>query len=411
MRKSLALVLFAVAGCGNNTGAVDDFIHTVAQQQCEWEFRCCTDAEIMTRDGTKYADQDSCVPYQALTLMDQLYVDRLAVSEGRLRVDSQAASDCLIQLNQMACNPAPGQTPPMMDPMAIDPCTKVFVGNTTAGNECIYTNECVDGAHCVSDTLTVGRGVCVPYQHEGDICNGDADCDPKVNNLYCSQADFQCHLRAQLGEACMFSGTQNAPALPLLIECDNSVGSNLYCDPRTNTCNALPGNGQACLDPLPPGATAQCNNDPSLQLTCDHSTGGTSGTCRAPGQQGDDCHNISCATGLWCDSQSGYFCEVLPGFGDSCEQTDACQKPYYCNTQQSPWTCDQPASVGESCAQATCDTGLYCNTSRICATQLPVGSACTSSIQCQSLDCGFSSTSGTEVCLAAQVGVQCIGRN
>jgi hypothetical protein len=419
MKKSqLALALFAFAGCGDaGTAQVDSFIQQLAQQKCDWEFRCCTDDEIQSMDGRKFSptDEGSCVPYRVLELADELYIDRLAVREGRLRVDPDQAGACINQMTMLVCNTAPGQTPPAMDPMAMDACLKVFVGNTAIGDECIYENECVDGAHCVNDTLTVGRGVCVPFEQEGEICNATTDCDPNVQQLYCAPQDYKCHIRAKLDEPCAYTtdSSGNNPTLPLLIECDNRLG-NVYCDPTSNTCRQLPSDGEPCLSPPPPGVSSSCDPDPTLQLVCDTSNGGSSGTCRAPGGLGADCSEFACAKDFYCSNTGvSSTCAKLPTLGQQCQVSNyQCAMPYFCNTDQVPYVCDQPAGLGDSCAGRTCDTGLYCDTTQeICATKLPDGAKCTSFVQCLSSSCGFPSTGGsTEYCQAATTGIECVGR-
>jgi len=421
MRNHLALFALVavggVAGCGNNTGDVDSFISNVATEQCAWEFRCCKDAEIKQQDGRRFTNMDDCVPYHKLQLQNQWYLDRLAASQGRLKVNTDHAAACIAQMNALACNPKPGAPPIMVDPMMMDACANVFVGSTAVGNECVYAQECVDGAHCVGDAQVVGRGVCVPYQEESDICNDSADCDPKHKQLYCAKLDYHCHNRAQLGQKCMVDTTTSPPTL--LLECDTTLGQ-IFCDTTSSTCKKLPVNGEPCLAvPLPPGATARCNPDPTLMLTCDTSGGGN-GVCRAPGQLGEDCTNRACATGLYCQSSTTgtgtRTCVALPDFGQPCASTGyECKKPYFCNSQKSPAVCDQPASVGQSCAQTPCDVGLYCNMTNnyVCATQLPDGSVCTTSQECQSLDCGFGPTGGTQrTCQPTTVpmAVLCSGR-
>ncbi|HEY7956924.1 MAG TPA: hypothetical protein VII38_16580, partial [Polyangia bacterium] len=391
---------------------VDSFIDNLAQQTCDWEFRCCTDPEIAMKDGHRYTTMEDCVPYQALALENELFLSRLAVKEGRLRVDHERAAACLEQMTNQACNPTPGTPAPPMDPMAMDACADVFVGTTPVGKECVYSNECVSGAHCVADQDAVGRGVCVPFQEDGDICNSDADCDPKVKQLYCGKGDFHCHLRAKLGEACAYTTDANGqnPTLPLLVECDNQLG-NVYCDPSSNTCAQLPAAGEPCLSPPPPGVGSSCDPDPTLGLVCDTSGGGTSGVCRAPGSLGDSCTNYPCGANLYCDTTQ-YTCRALPDFGQSCASSNGqCKKPYFCNFNRSE-TCDQPASVGESCQVTPCDTGLYCDSSsEICRSLLPDHSPCTSSSQCASLDCSYGAGASTLTCQPrATTSVECVGR-
>ena len=390
-----------------NTAPVGAFINSMAQATCAWQFKCCTSAEIQTQEGTKYTTQAACVPYATLTLQDQLYLERLAVKDNRLTVNASKATACINEQNMRACNPMPGMQAPPPNPTQVDPCTQVFVGATPVGAECLDANECVAGAHCVTDQLGVGNGVCVPYQEVSQICNTDADCDPNVVGLYCAQKDFTCHLVGEAGAACAYTTDANGnnPALPLLLQCDTT--QNLYCDPVADKCTALPGAGQACLNPLPPGVSTPCNPNPTLQLVC--SVQGTAGgTCVAPGKAGADCSTVTCATGLYC-AQGGTTptCTALPTLGQSCAESELCATPYYCNPQDN-YQCDQPATLGQSCAQMTCDTGLYCDfTSETCKAQLPTGATCTEPQQCLSLDCGGTATPLT--CQAAQVAVQCTG--
>ncbi len=414
-------LLLATAGCGSNSSAdVDSFIGSLAAQQCDWEFRCCKDAEIKQLDGRKYAAEEDCIPYKTLALEDQLFLERLAAREGRLRVDSTRAGACLAQLTAKACNPMPGTPvqPPSGDPMLMDACINVLIGSTPVGSECVYTDECVDGARCVGDAEAVGRGVCVPYQEETDICNVTADCDPKVKGLYCAPQDFHCHLRARLGEACAYTTDSlgKNPTLPLLLECDNQLG-NVYCDPISSTCRQLPSDGEPCLSPPPPGVSSSCDPDPTLALVCDTTGGGTTGVCRAPGKVNEDCSTRACAADLYCDTSTGTssICRALPDFGAQCSASGGrCKKPYYCNFSKAPEVCDQPASIGEDCTSVTCDTGLTCDANtRLCKSLLPDGSPCVSSTDCLSFSCGFSVGQTTQRTCQPQnttITVMCSGR-
>src|SRR5256885_13201489 len=109
MKRTL-LLLAVAAGCGDDisTAQVDAFIQSLATQSCDWEFRCCKDPEIATLDGHKFTDEAHCVPYRQLALENQLYIDRLAVGEGRLRLDGAKTAACLAQMTGRACNPGPG---------------------------------------------------------------------------------------------------------------------------------------------------------------------------------------------------------------------------------------------------------------------------------------------------------------
>jgi len=418
MTRNLGLMMVTAAmaaGCGSNGADVERFLQASAKATCAWEYKCCTDREILLTDGTKYKNEEECYPYKYLALVDQLYLERLAAGEGRIRVDNTKADACLKQLEGKLCNPMPGMPAPVVDPTAIDPCTEVLIGATGIGGSCIYRDECVKGSHCVVDASTVGRGVCVPYQQEGDICNDDSDCDPKVKNLYCAKKDFTCHVRGQLGAACAFSYENSSSAsakLPMLLECDAT--KYLYCDPIVSTCLSLPGDGQDCLDPLPPGVTSTCSTDPRLKLVC--STSGTTSTCRAPGGLGADCRTRACQATLICDSSSR-TCVEAPDLGAPCPNF-VCRTPYFCNNNLATPACDQPASFGEACDVSPnftpCGSDLYCDSTvlnRTCKYLLSDGQTCTSSLQCQSSSCQFDAATSRQICQTGVIGgVQCIGR-
>lgn len=413
MNRTLCLSFVLLAACGTpNTGEVDRFIQAMADQQCAWQFRCCTDLEIEQVDGRKFSTVEECIPYRVLALTQQLHLNRLAVREGRLTVDAVKRNACLSQMEARACNPKPGQpqpTPDPNDPMAMDACVDVFVGTTRVGDECIYTNECEKGSRCVADAQAVGRGVCVPYQQATQICNTDADCDPKVKGLYCAEEDFTCRMRGKEGEVCAYTLAAGEATLPLLLECDK----NLFCNPKSKLCTRLPKNGEACLDdPLPPGVVSRCDPDPALQLVCDGATAGRGGTCRAPGQEGDDCASRACAKDLYCDSVS-QLCARLPTFGQSCDGAGRCAQPYYCNFQRSPARCEESGSLHEDCSTVPCKEELYCDASlQTCQAKRADGQACTGSAQCLSGACSTTVNDPTSRCQPRGAGapVACVGR-
>jgi hypothetical protein len=411
----LACAVAAFGGCGGpDTAAVDHFVTALAAAQCQWEFRCCTDAEIMQQEMNKFKDEATCEEFHQLALENTLYSDRLAVRQGRVTVDSKQAQACLDQQNAKMCNPAPGSPPPTPTaPGTVDPCTQVFSGATSVGDECQFANECKKGAHCVPTGASGGQGVCVPFQQEKEICNTSADCDPSVANLYCARQDFTCHLRSPVGGPCAYTidPVSGMPATPLLLECDNST-NQVFCEPTSMTCKSLPAAGEACLTaPLPPGVNSVC----APGLVCDM-PGGTGGTCRGPGAVGDDCTRIACGTSLYCDrTMVPNTCKALPTLGEQCQAAGfQCAKPYYCNTTTPPYVCAAPAQLDQPCPGVTqCDATLYCDTTTTpamptCKSRLPDGTVCTQSKQCLSSFCNFTGVSGT--CAASGVAVQCIGR-
>jgi hypothetical protein len=330
-----------------------------------------------------------------------------------MRLDHDQSQACLAQMMSMTCNPKAGTTPPATPSMQLDACANVFIGITAVGQPCEFATECVKGAHCVFSAATPTSGVCEPYQQQGDICNGTADCDTSVPQLYCAQVDFKCHVRAKLGEKCAYTiDAAGKPALPLLMECDNTIG-NAYCDPVSSTCKQLPAAGEACLSPPPPGVTSSCDPDPTLHLTCRVTGTTTAGTCQGLAKNGEDCSTVACDTGLYCDSSTGArTCKPLPSLGQDCSTSGQCATPYFCNFNVAPAVCAQPAELGQPCTNGSlCDVGLWCDSSvatPLCKSKLADGTTCTSSLQCLSSDCN----AGTpRVCNPTAPGaVLCIGR-
>jgi hypothetical protein len=396
---------------------VELFIASMATQQCSWEFRCCTDAEIKAQDGHKFSTQNDCVPYKQLALEDQLYIDKLAVQQGRIKLDDAKAQACLQQLMGQACNPKAGVPNPNPNPMMMDACANVFVGVTPLGQPCQFAGECVNGAHCVSDQLTPGSGVCVPFQELGQICNDTTDCDPLAQPaLYCAKQDYKCHVRSAVGGPCAYTlDVAGQPQLPLLLECDNTA-ANVYCDPLSLTCKTLPTTGQPCLTNLPPGVAYACDPDPTLHLVCQAMVGSTTGICTGPAKLNQACSpQIQCDTGLYCDPTMN-VCLNLPTLNQSCQTIGQCQMPYFCNFQKNNGTCDQPAQANQPCPAGTiCDVTLYCDDMTnpgmpVCKPLLADGSPCTSGIECLSRTCNFNAMNMRVCGPTATPQIMCSGR-
>jgi hypothetical protein len=416
MRKWLALACALAACGGNDTSGLDNFIKNMSQALCQWEFRCCTDAEIMQIEMGKFTDEATCEKFANLKLTDEFALTRLGIQQGRIKIDTGLAQMCVDKANMKVCNGTMTTPPPAME-CAMDPCTYMLTGKTGAGAACLINGECAKGSRCVGANAGA-EGVCVAYQAEGDICNDSTDCDPSVCNLYCAKKDFTCHVRAMLGGACAY---KNDPVtmMPteLLLECDPGVNNDVYCDPGTSMCKQLPGDGQPCLAaPLPPGVFSPCDTDPTLNLTCDRS-GGMPGVCRAPGMAGADCTNIGCSTKamLYCDrTVTPPTCMALPGLNQPCQNSGfQCASPYSCNTNMTPATCVAPGQLGDMCNNFSmrCDVTLWCDnqmTPATCQAKLADGSPCTQSQSCLSGQCVF--MNGMQVCTPSNNNVQCMGR-
>ncbi len=421
------LAAIAAGGCGGGDGggdggsdgggdggaasirAVDDFIAAMAAAQCDWAFRCCTDADLQVAGAPRFTTATECRPYVELELKNGLYISRLGVREGRIGLDEMVVKQCLDGLRMRSCNPLPTGIVPrqMMDPMALDACAGVFKGRTAPGNECLLENECREGSRCVRSSA---RGVCVPFQAAGEVCNRSEDCDPRVKNIYCALKDFHCRVRAKVGEACAYTTDSDGrnPRPPLLIEC-NVRDDHSYCDPVSKTCKRFPGDGDACL-PSMPLVPQRCDPDPALRLICDGpAPASAGGTCRSLGGIGSDCNRAPCNPTLAC-SMFTRTCQALPGVGQSCvEFSGRCAPSLFCR----PGTllCESAGAAGETCQNRPCAAGLVCDpAASTCVPGLASGQPCTAGSQCVSGLCG-SPTGMSPTCQAgATPMVQCSGR-
>jgi hypothetical protein len=421
-RSYLALLSIAFVGCGSpSTDSVDQFLASYATLECAWQFHCCTDAEIKTATSGKYATQADCVSYYELGEEDPQFVDRLAVRQGRLKLDSAKTQACLAALMAEPCNSKTSINPnPNSFPMDVPACADVFDGATPVGSPCQFVGECVSGSHCVADALT-GSGVCVPYQELGQICNDTTDCDPAAQPvLYCAKQDFKCHTPSPLGGPCAYKlDAAGQPTQTVLLECDPTV-ANLYCDPMSTTCKQLPTAGQPCLTNPPPGVPA-CDPDPTLQLVCQTTAGSTTGTCTGPAKLNQPCSGlIQCDTkaNLYCDPVSN-VCLALPTLNQNCSNAPKCATPYYCDTTKAPATCAQLAQANQPCVTnfggSNCDVNLYCDdftnpAMPLCKPLLADGSMCMQSVQCTSQMCiGIGATK--RICAASPTPIiMCSGR-
>jgi hypothetical protein len=399
MKKTIfALCCTALAGCGSgepSTATVDSFITNIATQQCAWEFRCCTDAELKTDVGTKFMSQDACVPYFELPWQDELYAERLAVRQGRLKLDDKQAAACITQMMAQPCSPPTG--PKSLPTAKAGDCSlaKLFIGTTPKGKPCQYAGECEKGSRCVGDNeFTPGSGVCVPLQQENDICNADTDCDPTVPLLYCARKDWKCHKLGGNGDPCAYTmDSIGKPKTPMMLACNTTA--NLYCDQVSSTCKPLPVAGQPCTVAPSPDVGVSCDPTPSLHLSCKPSMADpTVGVCVGLPKLGEDCTG-SCDTGLYCDFSPPRKCKTLPTLGESCFAVFLipCADPYYCNPNAKPtaYSCDKYANAGDACPfGVTCDPKtLYCDNSAVpampvCKAKVADGQPCKDSTQCLS---------------------------
>ncbi len=326
---------------------------------------------------------------------------------GVVIFDPDAAARCLAQ-DFSVCG--------MVRPFETEACNAAFMGTVAPGGDCYqvdhraFDNECVATAFC--DESSSCPGVCVAYGGVGDACGaGHPPCGATTG---CS--DGTCAPRPVEGESCA-SLPCASPYSCVDSVCRTLVGVGESCDathPCTyalicagGTCADTVGSGDACTN------SAQCPTDeqcygPSGSPICqapialgdpcgglirgcvsgascfDVSGGGTPDyRCVAPGGNGGPCTVLGCANGFWCryggagDSVDG-TCRPLGGPSNPCASTmDAggprCITDYYCIDD----VCSGPSAEGGGCnLLGSCQSGLWCDGSSVCATPAARGEAC-----------------------------------
>src|SRR5437870_3506025 len=81
-------------GAVADTSSVDTFLRQLAQNQCDWELRCCKDAEIKLIEKGRPTDAMSCVAFHLLDAKDSLWLERYEVGAGRMKSDDAGSAAC-----------------------------------------------------------------------------------------------------------------------------------------------------------------------------------------------------------------------------------------------------------------------------------------------------------------------------
>jgi hypothetical protein len=379
---------------GAKIATITELVTATAKAWCAWEFRCCTAAQITQQNEMRYKTEAECLPFKELELRPQVAVARLTISERRAELDEEAATACVAAFEARRCLDFSNPFPPVNLLSEVPACQRLLIGKTGVGEPCWAADECARGSRCVTGGSSTGgaggfagfggfdepkvpspsvRGVCVPYQKPGAICNGDHDCDG-LSGIYCRRSDFKCARRSGLLEPCAYTTDLDGrnPHPPLLIQCDES--QKLYCDPAARVCKKLPVDGETCAPFHPSTGSPYCDPDPALELMCIPS-GGILGTCHQPGALGEICGGTTfppCGEGLGCllaNNMPG-SCQPLPGVGQICSHDGLCLAPARCDG--TTFSCVMPgaAPIGAPCgAAADCE-------SLLCFQTLPGGPTC-----------------------------------
>lgn len=232
-----------------------------------------------------------------------------------------------------------------------------------AGEDCSNSAVCEMGTRCDETSR-----VCEPLRTEGQLCGTAQDC---ASGLICELFMGQCDDRLAGGTACdqsaacpasQYCGPAESERVCRALatatagqSCASSwvrCGDGLFCDSR-QACRPLGKEGEGCT------ATGQCGTG----LYC-----GRLATCRAYAASGETCSTSPsstdplCGPGLVCDYDAveGYTCEDLPGEGESCHGM-LCAEGLYCSSTRE---CVKQVAEGEDCTSSTarmCADGLICD--------------------------------------------------
>jgi hypothetical protein len=259
-----------------------------------------------------FASESSCEDYYSTPYGDEPWIAD-AVAVGSILYDPQAAGDCFAWLANQSCDPS-------LEGVRVRPdaCLEMYRPQRHATETCFIDEECVSGicgnripeaAHpdCAAGSCAANPPPLAPspLYSEGVPCNSDTDC---AYSLVCSfsatASTFVCTKSPALGEPCLYQR--------------GCVDEGLTCDPTTMLCVALRAEGEAC-----------------------------------------DPNGAQCRVDLQCDSTM--HCGPLPGDGQSCGQTGACDGLERCNWDGVTQTrlCAAPKPDGDACIYTTeCASGF-----------------------------------------------------
>jgi hypothetical protein len=129
---------------------------------------------------------------------------------------------------------------------------------------------------------------------------------------------------------------------------------------------------------VPEGGTCDDSDECVGNLDCRNDR------CTRMPTQGEMCADGSCADDLYCRDDDR--CHAYAAFGASCADSDVyCGDDLQCSSATD--TCAPYPTVGQSCADTSCDDDLYCDESDICRVERADGAQCTEDRQCESYEC------------------------
>jgi hypothetical protein len=301
--------------------------------------------------------------------------------EGLAFCGTEGQGVCLPEARAVTCTSLPGDGTACL----LGLCAPGLVCNgTTCAARGNLNAPCETQVACQDGLVCGPAKQCVAPLAAGVACDANAQCQ---EGLACDQK--KCTALAELGDEC--SGPQTcgaerscgpAPETRVCTDPDtegepceaNTCAVGLACASSTaNTCAALPGADEPCLDGF------YCAQD----LTCLFGLD----TCGPLAGLGETCTESSrfCADGLGC-RQSDNTCQLGPGVGEPCYNNppdSVCGAELGCDFGEQS-LCVPMTGAGSPCqSDRTCSPDTYCDWSTMkCATRLSAGTPCQYGNEC-----------------------------
>ncbi|MGC4119831.1 MAG: hypothetical protein QM765_35700 [Myxococcales bacterium] len=240
-----------------------------------------------------------------------------------------------------------------------------------SGARCARNDQCAPPRVCF-------EGKCAALLDEAAACTDTAQCTPPLG---CVEGKCAPMATCTAGEGCGNEGrcigpvsSACRPAGAAGADCTSAAqcAAGTACDTAAKKCVALPGDGEACLNASACAAGFGCLDGP--------------GTCSALGGVGSTCllgpaGPFLCASGAVCGDSGS--CIADPKEGEPCGIPNACGSGLVCAFGPGGSTCVKPQPEGTDCQNDICATGLFCdfNTGK-CAPSYSAGDACSNGNEC-----------------------------
>lgn len=383
---------------GEELAEVVAALSPLAEAQCSWLFKCCSDGELAADIGPGIADAQACASllvdrstrgtsyYSSLLSRypDALgQLDRLGYGfdEGKVSIDADAVAACASYLEDAQCETASQNFCSPKPYVAYDdnPCLlrKLLVGKVPEGGVCSTTGgdvDCAPDLRCAS--VSSPKGVCVKPVQKGGACFDMTDC---AAGLVCDPNKGACTAGIVEGKACAFQD----PARPQLGTEIEPCASGLTCDTVALVCKEA-----SCA------AGIGCGNDGDCPegLSCTRNVCGNPRPAGEPCYESDDCASNRCEYSPFIGES---LCVAVRPVDAPCERDLDCESNY-CAGEDGMGKCQaklppaSPCDDERQCAGGTCDFTVE---PFVCVARGVEGAACEQLSDCAQRD-GFNCRSG-----------------